>query len=92
MGGPSTTEDAGQGVTPPRAGQGEHDAEHGGHPQQEQEELLQQHAGLVLPLTGQKKLHRRPGHLPVPQQVDEVDDDRRRDQRQAPPQQRLEIE
>ncbi|MFM8804045.1 MAG: BatA domain-containing protein, partial [Planctomycetia bacterium] len=29
-----------------------------GHPQQEQQQLLEQHAGAVLPLTGQQELHR----------------------------------
>ena len=81
-----------EGVLPTRLRERQHHSQHRGHPQQEQQDLLEQHAGAVLPLAGQQQFHRRPRHLLVPQQVDEMDDDGGRDQRQTPPEQRQKIE
>jgi hypothetical protein len=66
--------------------------EHRQRPQGEQRDLTEQHAGAVAPLARQQKLHRRPLHPPLPQQVDEVDQHGRRNERQAPPEERREVE
>ena len=77
---------------PPRLCQGQHDPQHGRHSQEQQQDLLEQHPRAVLPLARHQEFHRRPRHLAMPQQVDEVDDDRCRGDRQAPPEERQKIE
>jgi hypothetical protein len=88
----AATEQAAEGRPPAGLGQSQDDPGHGGRPQGEQEQLPEQDPRLVLLLARDEQFHRRPANPPVPQQIDQVDEHRRRHQRQPPPHQRREIE
>ncbi len=61
-------------------------------PHRQEQELLEHDPRAVFLLARQEELHRGPADVPVLQQVDQVDDHRQGRQRQAPEQQRHEVE
>ena len=68
-------------------GHGQHDQRHGGHPQQQEQQLLEQDPGAVLLLADQQELHGRPADAAVAHHVDQVDQHGQTGGQQAPEQQ-----
>jgi hypothetical protein len=67
-------------------GQDHQQCQQGRDPAQQQQELLEQHPSAALLMGRQQELHRRPLDPAIAHQVDQVDDDRQRDQRPDDPQ------
>ena len=71
-------EEAAPAVGQQRLGQGQHHQGDRRHPQQEQEQLLENDPGAVLLLAQQEEFHGRPLDALVAQHVDQVDQHRQR--------------
>ena len=77
-------EKAAPAVRQQRLGQGQHHQGNGRHPQQEQEQLLENDPRAMLLLAHQEEFHGRPLDMLVAQHVDQVDQHRNADEPQTP--------
>jgi hypothetical protein len=65
----------------------EHHGRNRADAEQQQQQLFDADPAAVFALAGEQKLHRRPADVTLPDEVDQVDQHRQRDERQAPEQQ-----